>query len=385
MGSMSTLAFGIGRVVTAVVDYGRDFVANDALKTGMTIFWVIFFFHIIEGAAEMTGDPSSCRLFKGKFWLRMCLVTALLGGYQAVVVGTVASVQPRYMTAFTDKWAAVWASEWQAIEQIKTAEADNQDLKYNEVAATKTGHGDDSFGAKVARFVVDGMVTALGWVFASITGAMITVFMLMEGFYGLGIAMVLIAVGPVCIAFAAHEKTEAIFWSYFRAFLVLGLLYMPMLGVACAFAGIIMAHMTTMVAASGVVYGDGTDIGVHLVMVVLGPICAFAVVRAVPAILSQLLQAMSGGGGSSFAAGAAAAMVLARGSGGGAASSGGAAATPGEGGSGGLEAAAERGRADAALAAFARLGGPSPGAATGSAPEVAGGSQSASDQIRGEP
>jgi len=383
VGSTSTLAFGIGRVVTAVVDYGRDFVANDALKAGMTIFWVIFFFHIIEGAAEMTADPSSCRLMKGKFWLRMCLVTALLGGYQTVVVGTVASVQPRYMTAFTDKWAEVWAGEWQAIAQIKAAEADNQDLKYNEVAATKTGHGDDSFGAKVARFVVDGLVTALGWVFASIAGAMITVFMLMEGFYGLGIAMVLVAVGPICIAFAAHEKIEAIFWSYFRAFLVLGLLYMPMLGVACAFAGIIMAHMTTMVTASGVVYGDGTDIGVHLVMVVLGPICAFAVVRAVPAILSQLLQAMSGGGGSSFAAGAAAAMVVA---GGGGAAMATKASAPADAASGGLDAAIERGRADAALAAFTRLGGSPPGAGAGSATRQANpGSQSAADQIRGEP
>ena len=92
-----------------------------------------------------------------------------------------------------------------------------------------------------------------------------------------------------------------------------GLLYMPMLGVACGFAGIIMAQMTTMVANSGVVYGDGSDIWVHLVMVILGPICSFAVVRAVPAMMAQLLQSMSGGGGSSFAAGVGVAMMLARG------------------------------------------------------------------------
>jgi hypothetical protein len=156
--------------------------------------------------------------------------------------------------------------------------------------------------------------------------------------------------------------------------------------VACAFAGIIMAHMTTMVTASGVVYGDGTDIGVHLVMVVMGPICAFAVVRAVPAILSQLLQSMSGGGGSSFAAGAAAAMVVARGSGGVGAAMATTAWAPAEGASGGLDAAIERGRADAALAAFARLGGPPPGAGSDAATQPANpGSQSAADQIRGEP
>ena len=353
--SGGNLAFGIEHVVTAVIDYGRTFVANDASRVGMVIFWLIFFFHVVEGAAEVTDDPGSCRLFKRKFWLRIILVAALLGGYQSVVVGTVATVQPKYMTAFTDKWAEVWVAEEKAIETIKNAEADNQDLKYSEVAATKTGHQDDSLSAKIARYIVDSLITAVGWVLACATGGLITIFMLMEGFYGLGENMVLIAVGPVCIAFAAHEKTEVIFWSYVRAFLVLGLLYMPMLGVACGFAGIIMAQMTTMVANSGVVYGDGSDIWVHLVMVILGPICSFAVVRAVPAMMAQLLQSMSGGGGSSFAAGVGVAMMLSRGGNGGARDP----ATHAEraGGAGGLDAAAERGRADAALAALGRIGG----------------------------
>lgn len=376
-----SLAFGIDRVVTAVIDYGRDFVANDASKVGMAIFWLIFSFHVIEGAAEIADDPGSCRLFKRKFWLRIILVTALLGGYQSVVVGTVASVQPKYMTAFTDKWAEVWVGEMKAIETIKSAEADNQDLKYNEVSATKTGHQDDSLGAKIARYIVDGLITAFGWVLACLTGGLITIFMLMEGFYGLGVNMILIAIGPVCIAFAAHEKTEVIFWSYVRAFLVLGLLYMPMLGVACGFAGIIMAQMTTMVANSGVVYGDGSDIWVHLIMVVLGPICSFAVVRAVPAMMAQLLQSMSGGGGSSFGAGIGVAMMASRAGGGG---DGG--RRDGSPGAGGLEGAAERGRADAALAALSRSGGV--GAAQGVG---AGGATSAAtsdvvaDEVRGEP
>jgi succinate dehydrogenase hydrophobic anchor subunit len=380
--SGGNLAFGIEHVVNAVIDYGSTFVANDASRVGMLIFWLIFFFHVIEGAAEVTDDPGSCRLFKRKFWLRIILVAALLGGYQAVVVGTVATVQPKYMTAFTDKWAEVWVGEEKAIETIKNAEADNQDLKYNEVAATKTGHQDDSLGAKIARYIVDGLITALGWVLACATGGLITIFMLMEGFYGLGVNMVLIAVGPVCIAFAAHEKTEVIFWSYVRAFLVLGLLYMPMLGVACGFAGIIMGQMSTMVANSGVVYGDGSDIWVHLVMVVLGPICSFAVVRAVPAMMAQLLQSMSGGGGSTFAAGAGLAMMLARGGGGGSRESGGG----GRGGPGGLDAAAERGRADAAIAALGRGGGAGGGGARGTGGGPGGPSEADvhADDVRGD-
>jgi hypothetical protein len=383
--SGGNLAVGIEHDVTAFIAYGSTFVANDASKAGMVIFWLIFFFHVIEGAAEVVDDPGSCRLFKRKFWLRIILVAALLGGYQSVVVGTVASVEPKYMTAFTDKWAEVWVGEEKAIETIKNAEADNQDLKYNEVAATKTGHQDDSLGAKIARYIVDGLITALGWVLACATGGLITIFMLMEGFYGLGVIMVLIAVGPLCVAFAAHEKTEVIFWSFVRAFLVLGLLYMPMLGVACGFAGIIMAQMTTMVANSGVVYGDGSDIWVHLVLVVLGPICSFAVVRAVPAMMAQLLQSMSGGGGSSFAAGVGMAMMLGRGGGGGGSSREGAGGER-QGDSGGLDAAAERGRADAAVAALGRMG----GASGAGAQRPAAGSEAAAeadahaDEVRGD-
>ena len=41
------------------------------------------------------------------------------------------------------------------------------------------------------------------------------------------------AVGPICVAFAAHEKTESYFWGFLKAFLFVGLLYMPLLGLAC--------------------------------------------------------------------------------------------------------------------------------------------------------
>ena len=79
---------------------------------------------------------------------------------------------------------------------------------------------------------------------------------------------------------------------------------MPLLGLACQFAGVIMAQMTTMVADSGLVYGDGSDINVHFLFVVLGPFCAFAVVRAAPMFLGMVLGT-GGGGGAAFALAAA--------------------------------------------------------------------------------
>jgi hypothetical protein len=88
----------------------------------------------------------------------------------------------------------------------------------------------DSWCGKLGTYVVDALLTGLGWVPAVIAGLVITVFMLMEGFTGLGLNMLLVAMGPVCVAFAAHGKTESYFWGFLKAYLFIGLLYMPLAG-----------------------------------------------------------------------------------------------------------------------------------------------------------
>jgi hypothetical protein len=303
---MPSAAFGIAHVVDAVVASGSA-AAGQACKAGLLIFGVLFTFQLIEGAAELATSPSSCRLWSAKFWLRILLVAGGLAGYQTVVTGTVAQLQPTFMTSFAGNWATVWESEMTAIEGIKKAEAENQDLKGTEVTATKAGKDDDSWYSKLGKYVVDALLTGLGWVLAVIAGLVITVFILMEGFTGLGMNMLLVAVGPICVAFAAHEKTESYFWGFLKAFLFVGLLYMPLLGLTCQFAGVIMAQMTTMVTGSGLVYGDGSDISIHFLFVVLGPFCAFAVVRSAPMFLGMVLGTGGGGGGggAAFAMGAA--------------------------------------------------------------------------------
>jgi hypothetical protein len=293
---MGNAAFGIAHVVDAIISSGSN-AAAQATKAGLAIFSLLFLFQLMEGAAELVLSPMSCRLWHGKFWLRILLVAGGLAGYQTVVVGTVAKLQPGFMTNFAGKWSDVWESEMKAIETIKKAEAENQDLKYTEVTATKAGKDDDSWYTKLGKYILDGMLTGLGWVLAVIAGMVITVYILMEGFTGLGMNMLLVAVGPICVAFAAHEKTESYLWGFLKAFLFVGLLYMPLLGLACEFAGVVMAQMTTMVAGSGLVYGDGTDISVHFLFVLLGPFCAFAVVKAAPMFLGMVLGSTGGGGG----------------------------------------------------------------------------------------
>ncbi len=315
---MANPALGIAQVVDAVVQVGQS-AAGETAKAGLVIFGLLFTFHLMEGAAELALSPSSCRLWHGKFWLRILLVAGGLAGYQTVVTGTVAKLQPTFMTSFAGSWATVWEAEMTSIEAIKKAEAENQDVKGTEVTAMKAGKDDDSWYGKLGKYVVDALLTGIGWVLAVVAGLVITVFMLMEGFTGLGMNMLLVAVGPICVAFAAHEKTESYFWGFLKAFLFVGLLYMPLLGLACQFAGVVMAQMTTMVAGTGLIYGDGSDISVHFLMVVLGPFCAFAVVRAAPIFLGMVLGTGGGGGGGGgmLAAGALAARQMTGGGGGG--------------------------------------------------------------------
>lgn len=314
------VALGIESLVKAVITQGEQFIARDTGKIGIGIFGLIFVFHLLEGAAEMVQSPGSSRIVRPTFWLRIFLVLALLGGYRTVVVTTLNAVQPKFMTAFATKWLEVWVAETEAIEAIRKAEAQNQEVKSAEVSATKAGKDDDSWWAKLARYVVDRLLTGVGWAVATITGLFITLLIIMEGFWALGINMLIAAIGPLCVAFLAHEKTEGIFWAWCKAFLVFGLLYLPMLGLGASFAGVVMSRMTTMATNSGLVYGDGSDFGVHIIAVVLGPFCAFAVVRAVPAFVSLLVGAASmgeGAGGSFNAAVGVATMGLRAAAGGG--------------------------------------------------------------------
>jgi hypothetical protein len=308
------VSLGIEQLINSVIGQADQFIEKDTGKIGLGLFLLIFVFHLVEGAAELVQSPGSSRIFRPGFWLRIFMVLALLGGYRTAVVGTMNVVQPRFMTAFATRWVEVWVSESDALEAQRKAQSENEDVKYAEVGGTKAGKDDDSWYAKLARYVADQLLTGLGWAVATLTGLFITLLILMEGFWALGVNMLLAAIGPICVAFLGHEKTEGIFWAWVKTFLLFGLLYLPMLGLGAAFAGVVMARMTTMATNAGLVYGDGSDFGVHVVSVVLGPLCAFAVVKAVPHFIGLIVGSspIGGAGGGSFGAALGAGAVAGR-------------------------------------------------------------------------
>src|SRR5688500_17117048 len=123
---MPNSVFDMAAVVTSVIGQAETFVAGQTAKVGLTLYGSIFAFHLVEGAAARGQRASACRLFSGRFWLRIALVGALLGGYGPIFVGTAKAIQPKVMMAFAASWAEVWAAENQSLKEMRRAESENQ-------------------------------------------------------------------------------------------------------------------------------------------------------------------------------------------------------------------------------------------------------------------
>jgi hypothetical protein len=295
------VAFGIDGIVTGIMEKGQEF-SGQAVGAAFAVLGLIVFFHLVEGAAELAKERP-CRLFDGMFYLRLGMVFVLLISYQAVFFGLAKRAIPGAMKGFNESWGLVWVNQQSALEELKVSSDQNQEVKRSEVGATKAAQKDDdaSWYEKLAVYVVDGITTDLGRMSAGLLAVLLMAFLLMEGFWAMGVATLTLAIGPLCVATLAHEKVEGVFWTFIRTCVVYVLLYLPLLHLACSFAGVIMADMTTMRGDAEIVLGDGADIGSHFVMVLLGPLLALAIVRAANGTITALVQSFGPGSGSAFA------------------------------------------------------------------------------------
>ena len=291
--------FYMDKLVNDVLDVGALFFEKDIARIALGVFFFCLFFHLVQGAGELAENPGSCRFFKSRWWMRMAFCLALLIGYRSTFEAFARSALPNYMTSFAGAWVEIWNGELDAKDQLQKLHHENQDVKKAEVTATRQGEQDQAWWSKATSWSVDALITGLGMVFSTLAGMFITVLILIQGFWVLGINAVILGVGPLCIAFLAHEATEGIFWVWAKAWLVYGLLYLPMLGLGARMAGVVFKGITEMVAGSDVVFGDGSDIAMHFIYALLGPLCAFAVVQAIPSFVSQLLAAAVTSHGSS--------------------------------------------------------------------------------------
>ncbi len=302
MGNAQQVAFGIDGIVMGILDKGEEF-SGHAVPAAFAILGFIMFIHLVQGGAELAKEARYCRLFDGMFYLRMGMVVMLLIAYQTVFFGMAKRTIPGAMKGFNQSWGTVWVKQQSALEELKTSAVQNQEIKRSEVGATKSGKKDDdaAWYEKTAAWVVDGIVTDFGTLLAGLLAVLLMAFLLMEGFWAMGVATLTMAIGPICVATLAHDKVEGVFWTFIRTCLVYTLFYVPLLHLACSFAGVIMADMTTMRGEAGIVLGDGADIGSHFVMVLLGPLLALSIVRSTNGTLTALAQSFGAGSGSAFA------------------------------------------------------------------------------------
>lgn len=307
----SPQTFFMDQLVNDVLDVGALFFEKDVARLAMAVFFFCFFFHLVAGAGELAEAPNSCRFFKPRWWLRIAFCLALLIGYRPMFEGFARSAMPNYMTSFAGSWLEIWNGELDAKDQLLKLHHENQDVKQAEVTTTRQGADDQAWWSKAMGWSVDALITALGMIMSTLAGMFITVLILIQGFWVLGVNVVILGLGPLCIAFLAHEATEGIFWTWAKAWLVYGLLYLPMLGLGARVAGVVFKGVTTMVAGSDAVFGDGSDIAMHFIYALLGPLCSLAVVQAIPSLFSHLLASAVGASGWAAAPAAAAATTTA--------------------------------------------------------------------------
>ena len=294
------VAFGIEGTIDGILEHGKEF-AGAATSAGFALLGLAVFFHLVEGAAELV-KKKSCRWMDGMFYARLGFVVALLFGYQGLFFGLAQRSLPSSMKGFAESWTKVWVAQKTALTELREYEEQNQELKKSEVSGTKSSKEvEGGWMAKAVFWAVDGIVNGIGHALVGLLGFLLTVFLLMEGFWAVGVATLTLAIGPICVASLAHHKTDGAFWAFIRAFFVYAFVYTRLLHLAAGFAGVIMAQMTTMRQSAQVYYGDGTDVWVHGVIVLVGPLCAMAIVRSVNGTVTSLLHSGGSGSGSAFA------------------------------------------------------------------------------------
>ncbi len=286
-------------LIDRVLTLGVNFYQNGTVGLALGIFWFCITFHLIQGAIEIVNGERS-RLFNPKWWMRILLVLAMFGGYQLMFVNTIQSATKLYFGSFATEWVEIWNGQEAINVQQKTAATENRQLEEKTANDSTPSSGGESKGmfASVMYGVAAWGIGLMGAMFCTVAGMFLLIMLLLQGFFALALNTLIIAVGPIAIAFAAHEKTESIFWSWSRAWFVYGLLYLPLLGLGSAMAGQVFQVITSSITASGFSYQDGSDIAVHFILSVLGPIATIPMAMSVPAFVSGVFQIHAGTGGS---------------------------------------------------------------------------------------
>jgi hypothetical protein len=302
------VTFGYEELCAFFMQSVQEFVSQWSRPFGIGLFSFLFVFHLVEGAAELSGSqPWTCRFFDGRFWGRVLMWYGLLTAYEPVVLGLVAKVQPMMMAGFGADWYVAWQDARESIERSQQAAGQNGMLQAMEVMAMGNGSGATGGwlgGAlqKLMLLVADKIVSGLGLIGCYFAAGLIMLWVIMQGFHLVAVTTLLCAVGPVFVAAGLHPKTESLGMRWVHAFLLYGVFFGLLLVLAVRMGGGAMALMDRMVVTSGIPFGDGSDVMVHLVQVLLGPLVVLVCLRAAPEVAKSLMSVSMGSGEGGYAA-----------------------------------------------------------------------------------
>ena len=290
-------------VINAVLNVGIDFAQNGTTGLAMSIFWICITFHLIQGSIEIVNQEKS-RLFNPHWWMRIFLVLAMFTAYQTFFVSMIQRNTQTYFQSYSTSWVTMWSGQEAVNLQQKTSATDNRNLEEktaNDATPSAPGQEHGMF-VRALFTVASWTIGILAAMLCTIAGEFLLLILLMQGFFCLAMNALVIAFGPLAIAFCTHERTEGIFWAWLKAGVVYGLLYLPRLSMGGAVAGSVFAVVTSSITSAGFSYQDGTDISIHFILSILAPICTIPMVMAVPGFISGVMQLHTGAGPSAMPA-----------------------------------------------------------------------------------
>jgi hypothetical protein len=253
-----------------------EFIRNDSMIAAEAIFATILTFHVLVGAAELVSGKD-CRLTSGPFWIRILFTALLVASFESIFVEFGRTIVRGCMTGLGDTLRDMWENWYNACLEND---------QWSTVSDKITGFM--SLLNFIASWLVEMMTSTIGLGIATILGICLMLYMFVQGFIATGSAVVILALGPIALPFAAHENTQDIAIGYAKTFLIYVVLYMPMLLFAFQIAMTILLQVnlvTTAATAWGV--GGMTE---KIVCTITAPFAAAGFIWAVPNVIKGAIK-----------------------------------------------------------------------------------------------
>jgi len=268
---------GIDFAIAEVFRSVGTFISNDASVAAQVIFGTLLVFHTMVGAAELvTGEQS--RLVSASFWVRIVVVGLVTFGFSALVLefARMLVVNPgqAIVQTYGDAWSSYYDSTWTLMKDsfnAKWSQAEFWDYLFMSIS-----------------FFLDLLFSVVGFIVGALVSLLLMLYCYFQLLVGIGMSGLVLAVGPICLPFGAHEATQDIAIGYLKSFLVYVVCYMPLLLLGFEIAMKVL--LSPAMFAAGARYMQGDGVTEQFVGVVICPLSAVAIVHSVPSFIKGFLK-----------------------------------------------------------------------------------------------